>query len=62
MTKMAQRSVFAVALLLPLSVYAANAKIECPILECTEELEEGVCFQHDGSVPTQKIKGRLCYD
>ena len=34
--------------------------LECPILECLYDLEPGVCFQHDGAVPTQKIKGKSC--
>ena len=34
--------------------------LECPILECLYDLEPGVCYEHDGAVPTQKIKGKSC--
>jgi len=34
--------------------------LECPILECLYDLEPGVCYEHDGTVPTQKIKGIAC--
>ena len=26
--------------------------LECPILECLYDLEPGVCYEHDGAVPT----------
>lgn len=47
------------------SVTQAALSINCPILDCDEEtttMEPGKCFVHDGSVPTKKIQGRLCFD
>ena len=43
----------------------AALSINCPILDCSEESDTmvpGVCFEHDGSVPTKKLQGRLCWD
>ena len=36
----------------------------CPVLDCNPEtpLPDGVCFEHDGRVPTIKLQGGLCFD
>ena len=36
----------------------------CPVLDCNPEtpLPPGVCFEHDGRVPTIKLQGGLCFD
>lgn len=39
-----------------------DPEIECPILECTDNIEEGICYLHDGWVPTQKLRARVCAD
>ena len=45
--------------------YGAN-RIQCPILDCgqtaLDALVPGTCFEHDSSVPTKTIMGKLCYD
>ena len=35
-------------------------RIECPILECTDNMEPGVCYAHDGFPHVQKLRGRAC--
>lgn len=48
---------------LSLLAAAAQALINCPILDCAAERETmvpGICFQHDGNVPTKSIQGRFC--
>jgi len=41
-------------------VYSQN--ILCPILTCDDltGLVPGVCFSHDGDVPTKRITGASC--
>ena len=55
-------------LILLLTLALVNAQTlnltTCPVLDCNPEepLEKGVCFEHDGRVPTIKLKGGLCFD
>jgi len=48
-------------LLVATSVHAIQ-NITCPILSCTnvDRLTPGVCFEHDGVVPTKKLMGAQC--
>lgn len=53
--------------LLCLAVFLATLtqaqNITCPILECQDTpLENNKCFEHDGSAPTKKFQGGLCFD
>lgn len=38
------------------------SNITCPILDCKnqKQLTPGVCFEHDGNVPTKKLLGTQC--
>lgn len=40
----------------------AGSNITCPVLTCDTPLPAGTCFQHDGNVPVQQLKGGLCFD
>lgn len=57
---MALRSTTVFLVLGSSSVLAQN--ITCPILNCEDQslLTPGVCFEHDGNVPTRKLVGALC--
>ena len=44
------------------NIYAQEMDLECPILECSDNLEPGVCYTHDGNPSAKTIKGGLCYD
>ena len=38
----------------------STERIECPIIECTDNMEPGVCYAHDGFANVQKLRGRAC--
>lgn len=40
----------------------AASNITCPILDCKDQrhLTPGVCFEHDGNVPTKSLLGAKC--
>jgi hypothetical protein len=61
---MALRSVAFIGATFSIQTKAA-LPITCPVLSCdasTEDMAKGLCFQHDGGVPTKEMHGRLCYD
>jgi len=46
-------------------VTEAQSEINCPILDCdffNDKMVPGICFQHDGKVPTKTIRGKQCYN
>jgi hypothetical protein len=56
------KTLFALALVS--AIEAAN-EINCPILDCDfvkNTMVPGICYQHDGKVPTKLIRGKQCYD
>jgi len=55
---------FQLLLFISLANARTNNLTTCPILDCEPEepLAPGVCFEHDGNVPTISLKGGLCFD
>lgn len=37
-----------------------DIQIECPILTCSENLQEGICFEHDRGSRVGKLKAKKC--